>query len=229
MAEKVAIIGAGLAGAFCARALAEAGRRVCVFEKSGGTGGRLSTRRSAAGEFDHGAQYLTARGAAMGALIAPGDSVLDVGTGDGQIASLMARHAPGATVTGVDIMERPNSHVPVTLFDGLTLPQPDNSFDVVSFVDVLHHTDDPRILLKDHFSETAMDNATLRLMDWVGNAPHGVVLPYNYGARAAWNDWFSEAGLRIDVFSTDLSLYPFPFSAVFGRKLHFVARLSPLA
>jgi len=70
MAENVAIIGAGLAGAVCARALADAGRRVCVFEKSGGTGGRLSTRRSAAGEFDHGAQYLTARGAAMGALLA---------------------------------------------------------------------------------------------------------------------------------------------------------------
>ena len=69
MAENVAIIGAGLAGAFCARTLADAGRRVCVFEKSGGTGGRLSTRRSAAGEFDHGAQYLTARGAAMGALL----------------------------------------------------------------------------------------------------------------------------------------------------------------
>ncbi|MBO6637538.1 MAG: FAD-dependent oxidoreductase [Roseitalea sp.] len=69
MTQSVAIIGAGLAGAVCARALADAGHAVTVFEKSGGTGGRLSTRRNEAGSFDHGAQYLTARGAPMRALL----------------------------------------------------------------------------------------------------------------------------------------------------------------
>lgn len=70
MTGTVAIIGAGLAGAFCARALTDAGHKVSVFEKSGGTGGRLSTRRGEAGAFDHGAQYVTARGATMRALLA---------------------------------------------------------------------------------------------------------------------------------------------------------------
>lgn len=69
MTRSVAIIGAGLAGAVCARALADAGLVVTVLEKSGGTGGRLSTRRSDAGRFDHGAQYLTGRGAPMRALL----------------------------------------------------------------------------------------------------------------------------------------------------------------
>jgi len=69
MTRSVAIIGAGLAGAVCARALADAGVAVTVFEKSGGTGGRLSTRRGDAGSFDHGAQYLTARSAPMRALL----------------------------------------------------------------------------------------------------------------------------------------------------------------
>lgn len=69
MTQSVAIIGAGLAGAVCARALADAGLAVTVFEKSGGTGGRLSTRRSDAGSFDHGAQYLTGRSAPMRALL----------------------------------------------------------------------------------------------------------------------------------------------------------------
>ncbi|MFU8815178.1 MAG: NAD(P)/FAD-dependent oxidoreductase [Pseudomonadales bacterium] len=61
----VAVIGAGLAGAACARALAAAGHRPVLFDKGRGAGGRLSTRRSETplGEIriDHGAQYVTAR------------------------------------------------------------------------------------------------------------------------------------------------------------------------
>lgn len=42
---KVAVIGAGIAGATCARALSAAGVSVHVVDKSRGAGGRLSTRR----------------------------------------------------------------------------------------------------------------------------------------------------------------------------------------
>lgn len=66
---KIGIIGAGLAGATAARHLNDAGHTVCVLEKSGGTGGRLSTRRSDVGLFDHGAQYLSAKGEAFQALL----------------------------------------------------------------------------------------------------------------------------------------------------------------
>ena len=137
-------------------------------------------------------------------------------------------------------MKRPTTHIPVTLFDGTVIPHEDNSFDVVSFVDVLHHTDDPEALLKeasrvarraviikDHLSENWFDEITLRFMDWVGNAPHGVVLPYNYGSRADWSCWFEAAKLEAEEFETRVPLYPMPASAVFGRKLHFVARLTP--
>lgn len=58
---KIGIIGAGLAGATAARHLVDGGLDVVVLEKSGGTGGRLSTRRSDVGAFDHGAQYLSAK------------------------------------------------------------------------------------------------------------------------------------------------------------------------
>ena len=50
-----------MAGIVCARTLVQAGHRVTVFEKSPGTGGRMSTRRSPFGGFDHGAQYFTVR------------------------------------------------------------------------------------------------------------------------------------------------------------------------
>lgn len=70
MREKIAIIGAGIAGCTAARMLADAGHEIVLFEKSGGTGGRLSTRRTEFGEFDHGAQYVTAKGAPFRSLMA---------------------------------------------------------------------------------------------------------------------------------------------------------------
>ncbi|MDP2262038.1 MAG: FAD-dependent oxidoreductase [Hydrogenophaga sp.] len=57
----VAVVGGGMAGVACARTLAQAGHRVTVFEKSRGFGGRMSTRRTEFGGFDHGAQYFTVR------------------------------------------------------------------------------------------------------------------------------------------------------------------------
>jgi predicted NAD/FAD-dependent oxidoreductase len=68
---RVAVIGAGIAGAACAGALQRCGIDVTVFDKSRGVGGRMATRRVTwagadgvghSSEFDHGAQHFTARG-----------------------------------------------------------------------------------------------------------------------------------------------------------------------
>jgi predicted NAD/FAD-dependent oxidoreductase len=71
--QNIAIVGAGLAGLACARTLAAYGVRTKLFDKGRGPGGRLATRRiEAAGQvfhFDHGAQYLTARGPGFGAVL----------------------------------------------------------------------------------------------------------------------------------------------------------------
>ncbi|MEM7499644.1 MAG: NAD(P)-binding protein [Pseudomonadota bacterium] len=69
MAE-IAIVGAGMAGLAAAEALTGAGHAVRIYEKSGGLGGRLATRRSAAGGFDHGAPGFTAGDPAFAALLA---------------------------------------------------------------------------------------------------------------------------------------------------------------
>jgi predicted NAD/FAD-dependent oxidoreductase len=55
----VAVVGAGIAGLACARALVERGVRVRVFEREGCPGGRVATRRIEALSFDHGVQYFT--------------------------------------------------------------------------------------------------------------------------------------------------------------------------
>ena len=139
---------------------------------------------------------------------------------------------------GVEVLPRADCQIPCSAFDGNTLPFDERSFDVAMLVDVLHHTSDvsvllreaarvsrQTVLLKDHLSENEFDHTTLRFMDWVGNRPHGVTLTYNYQSHAQWNDHFAAAGLQLASFETNVPLYPAPFSALVGRGLHFVATL----
>lgn len=166
-------------------------------------------------------------------------SVLDVGCGDGTIAGLLAERRPDLAIEGVEVVPRPTCQIPCRAFDGSQLPFADRSFDVCLFVDVLHHTTDATkllregarvsrsyVVLKDHLSENSFDHATLRAMDWVGNRPHGVTLTYNYQSLGQWQKHFLACGLRATQLSTALPIYPFPFSQIFGRKLHFVAQLA---
>lgn len=66
---RVAIIGGGMAGLSCARALHDAGVSTSIFEKSRGAGGRMSTRRTDDLHFDHGAQYFTVHSSAFDARV----------------------------------------------------------------------------------------------------------------------------------------------------------------
>ncbi len=59
--KTIAVIGAGMAGITAARTLMQAGFKVSVFEKSHGPGGRMATRSTPYGSFDHGVQYFTVR------------------------------------------------------------------------------------------------------------------------------------------------------------------------
>ena len=166
-------------------------------------------------------------------------AVLDVGTGGGAIAYSWRERRPDLRVEGIDVLVRAETKIPVRVFDGRTMPYDDDSFDVVSFVDVLHHADDAVqllcearrvsrswVIVKDHFAESTLDHATLALMDWVGNAPHGVSLPYNYWSRDRWKTAFKAAGLHEAKIETKIPLYAFPLNWVFGRNLHFLCLLT---
>ncbi|MDP2800379.1 MAG: FAD-dependent oxidoreductase [Phreatobacter sp.] len=78
MQKHWAVVGAGIAGIAAARRLVAAGYRVTVLDKSRGIGGRMATRRAGDFQFDHGAQFFTARGAAfsdaVAALVASGQA-----------------------------------------------------------------------------------------------------------------------------------------------------------
>jgi predicted NAD/FAD-dependent oxidoreductase len=58
--KRIAIIGAGIAGLALAREI-HSFARVTVFEKSRGYGGRMATRQAEPYQFDHGAQFFTAK------------------------------------------------------------------------------------------------------------------------------------------------------------------------
>jgi 2-polyprenyl-3-methyl-5-hydroxy-6-metoxy-1,4-benzoquinol methylase len=166
-------------------------------------------------------------------------TVLDLGCGDGSIAKAIMDRRPGLVFRGMDVLIRPHTLIPVEHFDGSVIPALDRSFDWVTIIDVLHHTDNPRQLLaeaarvarkgvvvKDHLREGLAARQTLRLMDWVGNKGHDVRLPYNYLSKQEWEAVFSDVGIAARSWRQSLSLYPFPACLVFDRDLHFIATLS---
>lgn len=96
--QRIAVVGAGLAGAHCAAVLAQAGHAVQVFDKARGPGGRLATRRLAWTDaqglphitpLDHGAIGLTATSAAF-------QAVLDEGQRAGRLVEWQPVLAPGS-------------------------------------------------------------------------------------------------------------------------------------
>lgn len=165
-------------------------------------------------------------------------SLLDVGCGDGEIDRWILDRRADARIRGIDVLVRPDAKIEVTPFDGHEIPFPDDAFDGVMFVDVLHHSDDATALLreahrvarrfviiKDHRLNGFMAERTLRFMDDAGNERFGVSLPYNYWPHERWHATFLELGLSIASWEQHLGIYPWPATWLFDRGLHFVAKL----
>ena len=83
------------------------------------------------------------------------------------------------------------------------------------------------ILIKDHTRNGLLAAQRLRFMDWVGNARHGVMLPYNYWAEENWRKELENLGLCIEHWVDDLDLYPWWADWLFGSSLQFIARVHP--
>lgn len=167
-------------------------------------------------------------------------SVLDVGCGDGCVSHRISVLRPDLRIQGLEVQVRGETLIPVSQFDGVTLPFEAGSFDVVLFADVLHHAVDgvpllkearrvarQGVALKDHLEEGILARQTLRFMDRVGNARYGIPLPYSFWTRAQWSTAFNESGLKVSQWKEDLGIYLPPASWLFDRTLHFLAFLTP--
>ena len=165
-------------------------------------------------------------------------SVLDVGCGDGRLGALLGKKRPDLVVEGIDVLKRDKTWMAVQHFDGRTIPYKSASMDVVMFIDVLHHTDDPvallreavrvarkSIIIKDHVADGFLAESTLRFMDRIGNARYGVALPGNYWRLSQWEKAFEALALTPVAWREKLELYPKVVDMWFGRSLHFVARV----
>ena len=122
------------------------------------------------------------------------------------------------------------------------MPFEDKSFDYVTIVDVLHHTDDPTVVLseaarvarhgviiKDHLREGFLARETLAFMDWLGNFGDGVPMPYNFLSRSEWQGAFFKSKLQSVETYEKLDIYLPPGRWLFDRSLHFVSYLAPKA
>jgi SAM-dependent methyltransferase len=176
---------------------------------------------------------------AIAPLLPQEGKVLDVGCGDGLIDQLLQQRRPDVALSGVDVMVRPEALVPVVGFDGATLPFSDGEFDAVMLIDVLHHTTDPLVLLreamrvsrgdvilKDHTRDGFLAGPTLSVMDWLGNAHHDIPLPYCFWTEAQWRRAFRDLGLHVQEWNNALGQYPFWLGWITERRLHMVTRLT---
>lgn len=175
----------------------------------------------------------------MASKVDDNSSILDIGCGDGQISELICNAVQGASIHGIDVMARSIASIDVSQYDGLNIPFDDNSFDTVTFVDVLHHATDAyrvleeagrvarkHIVIKDHLTDGFLNEPILKFMDYVGNKRHGVALPYDYLSKAQWQAHFDKLGWKTDSWDTDIGIYPAWCSWAFDRELHFIAKLS---
>jgi SAM-dependent methyltransferase len=170
----------------------------------------------------------------MGFLPPGNASVLDIGSGDGLLARQLMTMSPALSISGIDILVRRDSAIPVSSFDGVTIPHESGSFDYSLLVDVLHHAEKPvallqearrvarrGVIIKDHYEQGFLGRRTLMFMDNLGNRRSGVAIPHNYWAPDEWREELDRVGLRAQVLRTRLRLYPAWADWIFGRGLHF--------
>jgi SAM-dependent methyltransferase len=166
--------------------------------------------------------------------------ILDVGCGHAYITRELQKIYPHFTFVGVDVMVRPNSAIEVIEYDGTKLPFEDKSFDVLMLIDMLHHADDPNVVLKecarvakkfivikDHVCDSYFDWLRLSSLDWFGNRPFGIPMTYKYFSSNQWREAFRDAGVECTSLKRWIKVCPAPFHLPFDYNIHLIATLEP--
>ena len=134
------------------------------------------------------------------------EKVLDIGAGNGVIAKVINKKAD---VTLVDVIDYNQTDLTLIIYNGKTLPFPDNHFDTSLLVAVLHHTEYPEELLKEakrvskrliiveEVYTTRFGKLFLSLWDWFFNIATKAPLYFNFHSKKEWNQIFNRLGLTM--------------------------------
>jgi SAM-dependent methyltransferase len=168
-------------------------------------------------------------------------SLLDIGCGDGNNTTRIAALCGATEVAGVDVVIRKETFIDVRPYDGKNVPFPDQSFDAVTLVDVLHHCEDPQrtldeavrvarkmVVIKDHLAFGSATRRLLHLMDLVGNAKDGIPSPGTYFELRQWVQMIDHAGARMAGLDWPLKTHDLPWSLAGWPVLQFTAKLVPV-
>ena len=136
--------------------------------------------------------------------------ILDFGCSDGCTAKMIMELKPSLNIVGVDIQCNGTAQIPRTIYDGKKIPYPDNTFDIVLSLDVLHHTEEMAslieemkrvsrkyIIIKDHMVYSTYSRWLVGLSDFVSNVPYGINCAFNFPTPEQWNEMFSKLNLTI--------------------------------
>jgi len=137
-------------------------------------------------------------------------SILDVGCDDGSVAKMVMESNSSLKIVGIDIQSNRLSKIPRRVYDGKTIPYPDDSFDIVMVLDVLHHTKNiplllkeikrvsrKHIIIKDHMTYGFLSRYLISFADYVSNIPYGIKCAFNFPSFQRWNSYFSQLDLKI--------------------------------
>jgi SAM-dependent methyltransferase len=171
--------------------------------------------------------------------------MLDVGGGTGVIAEAMKDLFAIESVVSIDVEDRFKEDLTIEtgVFDGVSVPFPDNSFDCVTVCNVIHHVSKTSrvdlmrecarvvgggpVYVKDHISASALDSFTLFVEDVIGNAPYGGQIKAWYLSKEDWEALAAESGFRIDCAARG-EYRSGMFKLIFPSKLEIAMRWLPV-
>jgi len=150
-----------------------------------------------------------------------GASVLDIGSGPGFLYRPLKAQA-SCDVTMVDVRSYDRARNPAVagvepiLYDGRTLPFPDESFDVSLLVTVLHHCPDVeqvvreavrvtrlKVLILEDVYETSWQRFTTVAKDWLSNMEF-FGHPVSVNSVSGWTQYLEGLGLTVARAETEM-------------------------
>lgn len=138
----------------------------------------------------------------------PGQKVVDIGAGSCRLAEELKKQL-NLNLTVVDIIDYNKTDLFLLIYDGQTIPFPDEEFEASLIVFVLHHARDPNQVIEEAKRLTAsrlivIEDTPLnwwemlawRFWDWALNAAHDSRPAEGLKTTDGWLAFFDQHGLK---------------------------------